>query len=716
MTEHPYAAALAAAEPDEFLRLERESGGHARFADLDRLAANVIAAALAGRQVAAIAPGQRGAKNSDVLTLATIGPQEHSLIRQAHTLSAQQERGAWHLAEQVSLKAGVLNLPAYLRHHPWHAITLAAEDTARVHLGSTPDAMAAWSLLIPLFDDLMAPVATRAAGSAKPVQDQRRNWTEITAAYRALGVPGTPRTDVFGYGGGWHRLDRAGQVRARLALLDELSRLDPLQLAARFRATRLRALIAATLKKAREGTPPARKVLTKALQPALSAYFGGDWPAFLDHLGLPRDPAEEIAPALPGARPQAAPATQGTGTRTGNGPGSGPGDVQATLAALLGQDGAESPVRRRTDTLMRWWSQFDAVHARQTPGMPPLWGLVEDTPYAIGAGPGPVRQLYRRLMTPDLVAEVDRLWDGVTLPRWPENIVSEPYPHKLMAETLGPALAFWHGLALTAWFVCEGPASRTTIPGLRAYHARRLTELEQAGTPVHLSVFDELEHAERLLGPPQPVYAHGGHLATGERRAGFEALRDIITRHRRGWSHRYLAEYLRHRWHGELTGVAYEVNKFAAARGRLPTFKQFARFAATAADHWFNGDLAGLYAALGETAPAGSQRVDLLAGTAHDFVDAVYAALGGPPYEEVMRLPGTPLADECRQKAKLAAAAVSFLQIAEALGRAPEKAEFGAGRHAWEWAGGLDRGWPIYCDAIETALKRNDVPGRGRRA
>ncbi|MFI7709093.1 hypothetical protein [Nonomuraea sp. NPDC049480] len=253
--------------------------------------------------------------------------------------------------------------------------------------------------------------------------------------------------------------------------------------------------------------------------------------------------------------------------------------------------------------------------------------------------------------------------------------------------------------------------SRTTLSGPRAYYRRYLTELEQACTPVHRSLFDELEHAERYLGPPQPVYTRrqegisdGVHIsmgvAMGERRAGFEMLRDIITRHRQGWSHRYLAEYLRHRWKSELIDVAYELNKFVA---ELPTFKQFARFAAKAANHWFNGDLAGLYAAIGERAPTTSRRVDLLPGTAHDFVDAVYAALGAPPYEEVMRDPGSLLAAVCRQKARLAGATVCYVQIAEALGGAPEATEFGADRHEWEWAGGLERGWPVYRRAVEAA-------------
>ncbi|MFC4118964.1 stress protein [Nonomuraea zeae] len=728
MGEHPFASELATADPDQFLRLERDTGRSSRFAEIDQLVANVLVTALAGHRPISVVAGPKGSKNSDTLALNSLTRQEQALVRETYNLSTQQQRGAWYLTEQLSLKAGVLNLPANLRHHPWHAITLATDEVARVHLGAAPDALAAWSLLIPLFDDLMAPITVRATGSTKPGSEQEETWAQITAKYAAMGLALTSQSRVFAYGAGWSHLDRGGQVRARLVLLDELTRADPLQVAARFRAARIQALISATVKKSRSGTPLARTVLTKALQPVLSAYFGGDWLSYLDYVEMPPGPGEEIVTALPetklfvggSAKAEAVAAQQGIDVS----------DVEAMLAAFLGQGSSVSPVEQRVDVLRRWWSQFDVVHAHQAPGMHPLWGLIEDGPYAIKAGFGPIRQLYRWLLSPDLVEEVDRLWDGVILPRWPETIVSEPYPHRLMAETLGIAATFWHGVALTAWFVCEGPTSRTTLPGLRSYYRRHLNELEQAGTPIHLSLFDELEHAERYLGEPQPVYSHQQNanagrtgistgVVIGERRAGFEILKDIITRHRQGWSHRYLAEYLEHRWKSELTEVSYELNRFVAAYGRLPTYKQFARFAGTAANHWFNGDLASLYAAIGERAPATSRRIDLLPGAAHDFVDAVYAALGGLPFDEVMKNPGSPLANSCRQKAHLAAASVTYLQIAEALGRAPEIKEFGGDRHEWDWAGGHEHGWPVYQQAIEQVLMQNgaggNLPGRPHR-
>src|SRR5262249_19550016 len=155
-------------------------------------------------------------------------------------------------------------------------------------------------------------------------------------------------------------------------------------------------------------------------------------------------------------------------------------------------------------------TQFDTIHARQTVGIPTLWGLVEEG--FTNPEEGPAQPLYRQLLTADLVTQIDQLWDGVTLPRWPETIVSEPYPHRLMAETLGPATTFWHGVTLTAWYVCEGPYSRTPLSGLQAYHERDLAALTDAGTPIHLSLFDELIQAEQRLGPRQDLESHGYEL------------------------------------------------------------------------------------------------------------------------------------------------------------------------------------------------------------
>jgi hypothetical protein len=715
MAEPGLAAGLAAAgSPDQLLELEGSAGHGGRFADLDRLAADLVAAALSGSKVADITRSSYGEQDGDLLTLTTVGGPGRALLDQAFALPAQQARGAWFLPEWASLQAATMNLPAYLRRHPWHAVTLAGEDVARVRLASTPDALAAWALLIPLFDTLLAPVTERAAGSTLPADEQQATWTAILEGYRRLGIPASPAVSVFAYRGGWSGLDRAGQAHARVALLDAIAGVDLPQAAARFRAQRVQALAAAVVKKSRHGTPLARQVLTKALQPVLAAYFAGDWLAFLDYLGLPPNPNEEVVTTLPRQKLYVGDSAKAASVAAEHGLAL--DDVHAMLAAFTGQGDAVSPVERRVDVLGRWWTQFDAVHARQATGMTPLWGLVEEGAHALGSAPGPVPGLYRQLMPTDLVDEVDRLWDGLTLPRWPETIVSEPYPHRLMAETLGPAVRFWHGVALTAWYVCEGPYSRTPLSGLRDYHDRDLAALAEAGTPVHPSLFDQLLKAEQHLGPPRDLDSQfhevqlpeGGSIGIrisggGQCRDGFEFLRDVITRHRGAWTTTYLADYLRHRWNHELGTVARELHRFLAAKGKAPTFRQFARFAAPAANHWFNGNLAGLYTTIGEKAPAVPRRVDLLATTANDFVNAVYAALGGERYDEPLWVTDYPAALRYHQQARLAAASLYYLQLTEALGRTPEPSEFGANRYKWDWASGLEKGWQLYQRAIEQA-------------
>ncbi|GGO78931.1 stress protein [Nonomuraea cavernae] len=716
MGETDLAVRLASAGIEEFLRIEREAGHDAAFAQLDVLTANLMLMALSGRTLVSMTPGGPGRSSSDIVSMTFLTPQDRSFVDDTFALETQQRKGAWFLPEEARLKAGTLNLPAYARHHPGQSLTLAQSDSIRTQLSSTADALLVWSLLIPLFDTLMAPVVLRAAGSEQTADVQRATWATVLESYSSLGIARTPEVEMFTYGGGWGRLDRAGQAHARTLLLDALSRHDLFSIAARFRATRLRALIGAIIAKTRSTTPPARRVLNKTLKPTLSAYFGGDWLACLDYLGLPPNPGEELVTALPTPKLYVGGASNADATAAEHGVGV--GEVEAMLAAFLNQATAVSPVEQRVDVLRRWWGEFDSVHSRQESGMKPLWGLVEDVGYSVGYGHRPDYRLYRTLLTPNLVEEINLLWDGTTLPRWPEAVVSEPYPHRLMADTFGPAVSFWHGVALTTWYVCEGPSSRTTLSGLRAYHEGHLAKLAEIGTPIHSSLFAELEQAESRLGPIEelPTYENwfqrdegvalrmtGG----GSRRDGFSVLRDILTRHRRGWTSRYLDEYLHHRWHTELTAVARELNKTIAASGKSPTFKRFARFAAKAANHWFNGDLSGLYTAIGEKAPSTPPRVDLLPITAHDFVDALYAELGGQPYEELLRVTDFPLADVYRQKSRLASAGVTFVQMSEALGRAPDPKEFGVSRYEWSWAGGVDQGWPIYQTAIEAILHRH---------
>ncbi|MEV4708620.1 hypothetical protein [Actinoplanes sp. NPDC049316] len=717
MADLGYAHAIAAAAPEQFLRLERDAGHSSRFTDVDQVLANLIAAALAGAKIADIKPGPPSDKNNDTITLTPLNAADRAYVNTTFSLTAQQARGAWSLPEQGSLKAGIMNLPAYIRHDPWYAITRSADDVARVQFASTADAVAAWSLLIPLFERLMAPVHTRAAGSTDTPEEQTATWEAITNSFDRLGLNTRATLSVLTYRGGWSSLDRTGQARARAGLLDVLAGSDLQQLAARYRAERVQALAAATGKKAKAGTPLARKVLTRSLQPVLSAYFAGDWLAFLDYLGMPPNPNEEVVTALPTPKLYVSGAAKAATVAADHG--LDVDDVHAMLAAFMGQDTSVSAVDKRVEVMSRWWTQFDALHAKQTAGMPALWGLREEGGIFVGRRNRHVEPIYRTLLTTDLVADVDQLWDGIVLPRWPETIVSEPYPHRLMAETFGPAVKFWEGVALTAWYICEGPYSRTSLEGLRNYHQRDLRALEEAGTPIHQSLFEELANAEQYLGPAQEIGSEsyetdiaeveGVRLSLrissgGQRRDGFEILRDIVTRHRQGWTRRYLGEYLQFRWNNELSTVARELHRLIAVRGKPPTFRQFAKLAAEAANHWFNGDLSKLYTTIGEKAPAAPRRVDLLPTRADEFVNAVYLALGGQYYDDELHTSDPKAVDRYREIARLAARGIYYLQIAEATGQRPEPAQFGIKEYEWNWAGGIDRGWPVFEQAIDQAI------------
>ncbi len=81
MAELGFVAALASAgSPDQLLGLEGSAGQSGRFADLDRLAANLVAAALSGSKVAEITRARHGEKDGDRLTLTTVSAPERALL------------------------------------------------------------------------------------------------------------------------------------------------------------------------------------------------------------------------------------------------------------------------------------------------------------------------------------------------------------------------------------------------------------------------------------------------------------------------------------------------------------------------------------------------------------------------------------------------------------------------------------------------------------
>ncbi|MFI6662581.1 hypothetical protein ACIBL8_44575 [Streptomyces sp. NPDC050523] len=254
--------------------------------------------------------------------------------------------------------------------------------------------------------------------------------------------------------------------------------------------------------------------------------------------------------------------------------------------------------------------------------MRPLWGLVDDG--IMGFGPddhGFTQQMYRQVLPASVNEQVNRLWQSVTLQRHPKSSVSNPQPHQLIAETLGPALEFWHGVAHRLLRV-RGPHSRAPLSGAADYYHRPLAALQAAGYPV-AGPARGTTHNRTASGARRGVVRDRSELpvdtaagafsltmsySSGSRREGFERARDIVTRHRRAWAEQYLDTYLEQRWRAALKDVAQSHHRHVAPKGRPPTLIHFAHFATTAANQWTGGDLGGQYTAIGKPAPAQQER------------------------------------------------------------------------------------------------------------
>jgi hypothetical protein len=407
-----------------------------------------------------------------------------------------------------------------------------------------------------------------------------------------------------------------------------------------------------------------------------------------------------------------------------------PAEVEKMLASFYGRSSAKSPVEQRVEVCKRYWDVFDAVHAAQSPGMRSLWGFVDEgATYSPGSPSAAYEPQARPHLLPDNLAdEIEELWDSEIVKRWPERIVSTIYPHAMFADTFGPALQLWHGCALTAWFVCEGPYSRTDLPGMASFYEDELLALDELGTPIHKQLFTELSAAESRLGPLEELTSELTSdralevgirisIGVGTRRAGFEILRDIITRHRRGWAKWYLDAYLHERWHSELKEVAWEFNRFLAAKGKPPTVKQFVVFGETAVGHWFGGSIADAYAVFGEKSPVTQTRVALMPANRAGLAGLVYRELGGrilPPEAAWEHRELFHAQFEIRRRAD---AAPRFVQLQEALGRVPTTKEFGADR--WGQPDEVEILWTRFVQAVERSLpaarvlpKSNSSPAR----
>jgi hypothetical protein len=731
-------SARALSDAASLIEFEAGEGKAQSFADGDALLADVVVRALKGEVAVAV---ERG-RHSDSVSIVNLDVALQTVLDHLFAVANQHLRGAWFFPEKTSLKAGLVILPWTFARYPRFATGLVWEERARVLLADSPAAVFMWAVLEPLFEQLFLPFELRGRiAGTKSREDQLAAWAFFDEIISALGFDVRKELSVMRYGGGWGRLRATEQMEAKQSLLAAFAAQANEQMAARYRAYRLLPLIDRYYSKAKDGQVRRRQVLTRPLEKTLAGFFGGDWLRLLQYLEESPHPDEEIVAVIPeaklfggGAKSPAAAAEIGVPVEEVERALSTDGDASGERAAA-----SVSSVDERVSVLQAFWQHFDEIHGQQAPGMPSLWGLVEESRSVRIGWEGPDwynPRLYGKLLPTALVDEIERLWASIMLPKWPDRIVSEISPHALMAETFGPALQFWHGAALTAWFMCEGPMSRTDMAGLATYHQDALGELERLGCPIDPVLFAELRDAETRLGSPEPLKEEKPSvdvapgikfemsISTGSRRSGFEHLRDIITRYRRAWAEEFLDCYLRERWETELRDAARLHAQAIAEKGKPPTPKQFAKHAVAATNHWFGGDLSSFYAAIGEKSMVHPVRVTLLPADRLDFAKHVFESLGGRPFERraivSSREEGLTQAAEQDRHSKLgwlAEESLRFIQLEEALGRHPELKEFGAS--GFEYRSGVlspdpPQAWGYYVTTVEAARTLPSVePGAG---
>ena len=717
------------------LALESAEDRRAAFAQIDALCDALVVAAMHGERIAEVITHEPASAR---LTL--VSSPDRAELLDSFSVERQQERGAWYIPKSTNFAIGMVHLAHWWKANPRFALSLAGKEFVSGVINS-PDAVALWSLLEPMSALLAAPLMLRAGywGHQRDPKDADRKLSRWEPLVRPLYEAAAVADDAIGLfapGTGWDRLDADEVLARRDALLSAWSRAD-VDVAARLRTFQIGRLVERYYAIAKDGRALRRRVVTNDFQSLLSAYFGGDWLALLAYLGEEPHPAEEVIRTLPEARVLAVSSARVDEVATTEGIDA--DEIQRMLSAYWGQSPGRTPIEERVDTLKRFWVEFDALHAQQAPGMQSL-------EYLMASDTRP-KALEDRLLSAPLLEDLRRLWATKVLPKWPDRLVSEPFWAEAAMHAFGHAIYSWRELALTAWNMCEGGRAYAGLSAFETYSSQRFPGLSETGFVVDAAMFVELRAAEAKLGPRRDeTTVEIQIIGTGDRvshskatRGGFEALRDIITRHRRAWAAQHLDAYLERRWRDELGQVAEGYHRRVADKGKPPTVKQFLQMAKEPVANWFAGDVTDVYGALGFKSPIKSptyERVlptnwrDFYGSVRKQLRDVAIAQLAdydtrtdterafqdamsrmSPGWQEMRaelgRAPTPKEYSASYEWGRLVRQSLTWMSLREALGRAPTLAEFGATRFSGDakvLAADIDDAWLIYSTAIERAL------------
>lgn len=709
----------------ERLTFESEHQKRSSFSDIDSAVTLWIQSALRGNRIAEVVPAAKKSERDRVELTVGLSDDERSAVNDHFDASNQEKRGSWHLPKDEPISLGLMHTSHWRNQNERFFLSLASRESVSPSFANSPDAVALWTLE-PLFEDLYMPLKLRSTFGLgkKSVEQQEKYWLAISPLYSALGIDDAP-LDGFRIHSGWSTLTTEETIARKTRLVDAW-REAPENAADRYRVYRIGELIDRYYSKAKGGKATRKQVLTKAHGRTLTAYFGGDWLEFLAYLGEQPHPNEEVVTQLPetkilvGSTEKTAAVASEVGVPAE--------DVEKMLASFWGQSDHQSPIDLRVSAMTRYWRAFDAAHAAQAPGMVPLWGFVDEGHAYVRSleANGYAADSFRSKLEADLIREIENLWRTTALSKFPDRVVSEPFPHAAMAKAFGPALELWHGIGLTAWFICEGPYSRTDIGGMEEYYAKPLAELDRLGFPLDLQMFAELKKVRSKLKPERQKSSSRAmpeigdfsitiSTGSGERLKGFEKLRDVITAYRQRWENLYLADYLRRICEDELRTAGKEFSRSAAQRGKDPTLKMFAKDALPVAKNWFAGDLGKVYAAIGQSSPEIIRNELRLPDDVKRFVRDVFYRLGGEDFDDSNRMMRSSEEierfHENRERfahfSRLAEKSPLFVQTYEALGTRPSLKEFGRTNFAVSRDLSdeeVERQWIEYCDIVETVI------------
>ena len=671
--------------------LELDAGhGLAGLDAQDHLFAGLLERCLAGDQTALLEPADK----PQTLHFSNVSVSDFALLEARCGLTQQQARGAWYHPKKIPLNVGLLNLPFYYRNHGRFPMNAVMDERVALTLDSA-EAIAVWASLEPLLERLFKPLLFFGPEAAKlsadkHVQVRQNLMRELTE----LGIPQSLLSELVGEA--WWKQTASEMHERKLAYLERLKTLSVFELVRASRLVQTQGLIKRFYAKRRTHSATRENVLTKQLERALSGVFAGDWHEFLAYIEEPPEAGDHIQTALP--EPMLIPGVNADALKIAQDLGLSLEQVQEVGAALFPEATGSNPIADRVNVVREVWHAFLHIHARQVPGNPSLWGLVQQAERVeVAAAVTPERAArfgraaqYKIYFSADLQDRVERLWATCVHERYPGRLVTNLAPWYWMGRALGPALAFWEGVLLTAWYVTEGPYSRTDLPNMEAYYDKQVLVLEKLRTPVDRALFRELRRAEPKLGEPKPVEQHRqehtiepgvtftSSLILGERREGFAILRDIIIRHAQAWSETYLEDYLTRQWREPLRLLSEDVSKRLASKGKAHSPKQFAKLAAPLANMWFGGDLTAVSVAILQPAPVKQQTARVIPEDVLSYADMLYKLWLEVAARHDLKTNFEDFADRrsTLQTEELTRLSLDCLQLAELLGEAPTYEQF----------------------------------------